>query len=114
MHEFSIVSSLLESCEEIAHNNHATKVLAIHLDIGERSGVNVSLLKSAFEEFKVGSLCEESKLLIQESKVELTCAFCHQSSIPKELNYTHCPLCGSNQVSITKGNTMLLLRLEME
>lgn len=114
MHEFSIVSSLLESCEEIAHNHHATKVLAIHLDIGERSGVNVALLKSAFEEFKVGSLCEDSNLLIQESKVELTCDSCHQSSIPQELNYTHCPLCGSTQVSITKGNEMLLLRLEME
>lgn len=114
MHEFSIVSSLLESCEEIARNHHATKILAIHLDIGERSGVNVALLKSAFEEFKAGSLCEESKLLIQESKVELTCDSCHQNSIPTELNYTHCPFCGSNQVRIAKGNEMLLLRLEME
>ncbi len=114
MHEFSIVSSLLESCEEIAQKNNVQKILAIHLEIGERSGVNVSLLKSAFEEFKLGSLCQDSKLLIQESKVEITCNSCHQSSIAKELDYTHCPLCGSNQVRITKGNEMLLLRLEME
>lgn len=49
MHEFSVVSSLIESCEEIAQHNQAEKILAIHLDIGERSGVNVALLKSAFE-----------------------------------------------------------------
>ncbi|TLD87493.1 hydrogenase/urease nickel incorporation protein HypA [Helicobacter sp. MIT 05-5294] len=114
MHEFSIVSSLLESCEEIAQQNKAQKILTITLDIGERSGVNVALLKSAFEEFKCGSICEDSKLLIQESKVELTCEQCHQTSIPKELNYTRCPQCGSDQVKITKGNEMLLLRLEME
>lgn len=114
MHEFSVVSSLIESCEEIAQDNQAKKILAIHLDIGERSGVNVALLKSAFEEFKLGSLCEQAKLLIQESKVELTCDSCHQSNPAKELDYTHCPCCGSEQVRITKGNEMLLLRLEME
>lgn len=114
MHEFSIVSSLLESCEEIAQQNNAQKILVIKLEIGERSGVNVALFKSAFEEFKVGSLCEDCKLFIQETKVELTCEVCHQTSKPKELNYTYCPKCGSNQVKITKGNEMLLLRLEME
>ena len=114
MHEFSVVSSLIESCEEIAQHNQAEKILAIHLDIGERSGVNVALLKSAFEEFKLGSLCEQAKLLIQESKVELTCDSCHQSNLANEQDYTHCPSCGSEQVKITKGNEMLLLRLEMK
>ncbi|WP_297810226.1 hydrogenase/urease nickel incorporation protein HypA [uncultured Helicobacter sp.] len=113
MHEFSIVSSLIESCEEIAETNNAQKILAIYLEIGERSGVNITLLKSAFEEFKLGSLCENSQLFIQESKVELTCNSCHQKNIAKELDYTHCPQCGSREVRIIKGNEMLLLRLEM-
>lgn len=114
MHEFSIVSSLLESCEEIAQENNATKILKIYLEIGERSGVNIALLRSAFSEFKLGSLCEESQLLIQESKVELACNTCHQKSIAEKLDYTHCPQCGSKEVRIIKGNEMLLLRLEME
>ena len=52
MHEFSIVSHLLKSCEEIAQENGAKKILVVYVEIGERSGVDSELLKSAFSEFK--------------------------------------------------------------
>ncbi|WP_104722711.1 hydrogenase/urease nickel incorporation protein HypA [Helicobacter mesocricetorum] len=114
MHEFSVVSSLLENCERIAKENQASKVLAIHLEIGERSGVNPDLLKKAFLDFKVGSICEDAELFIVFVKVNLFCEDCKQSSEVVGINYTQCPLCGSPSVKMIKGNEMLLLRLEME
>ncbi|TLD85033.1 hydrogenase/urease nickel incorporation protein HypA [Helicobacter sp. MIT 11-5569] len=114
MHEFSIVSSLLESCESIARNNEATKILIVYVEIGERSGVNPNLLQSAFSEFKLGSKCEQAELNISFAKVELTCRDCGEVSRKDEINYTECPKCKSDNVFISKGDEMLLLRLEME
>lgn len=114
MHEFSIVSHLLKSCEEIARENGAKKILVVYVEIGERSGVDSELLQSAFSEFKKGSLCEDAALHITQSKVELACKTCGATSVPKTINYTECEKCGSNDVIIVRGDTMLLLRLEME
>lgn len=114
MHEFSIVSSLLDSCEEIARKNNANKILAIYIEIGERSGVNPPLLKSAFSEFKIGGKCENAKLNIAFKKVELTCKNCKTVSEASKIDYTRCPKCLSDNVFISAGNEMLLLRLEME
>ena len=114
MHEFSIVSSLLESCEEIARNNGAHKVFEVFVEIGERSGVNPALLESAFKEFKFGGICEEAVLHISYSKVKLSCKDCEGQNEADTINYTQCPKCGGHNVSIIKGNEMLLLRLEME
>ena len=57
MHEFSVVASLIENCEQIAAKNAAKKVLKVYVQIGDRSGVNAELLKTAFEDFKIGSIC---------------------------------------------------------
>ncbi|WP_299546738.1 hydrogenase/urease nickel incorporation protein HypA [uncultured Helicobacter sp.] len=114
MHEFSIVSSLLESCEEIAKENQADKIIAIYVEIGERSGVNPTLLQSAFSEFKIGSKCENAELNLTFKKVKLTCKSCGEISEAVEINYTKCPKCSSEEVLISAGNEMLLLRLEME
>ncbi|WDL74135.1 hydrogenase/urease nickel incorporation protein HypA [Helicobacter winghamensis] len=114
MHEFSIVSSLLESCEKIAKENKANKILVVHVEIGERSGVNPMLLQSAFSEFKIGSKCENAELDVNFKKVELTCKSCGAIGEAHGINYTKCPKCQSENVFISAGNEMLLLRLEME
>lgn len=114
MHEFSIVSSLLESCEEIARDNGANRILEVYVEIGERSGVNPLLLKSAFEEFKKGSKCHDAVLHTTLQQVELTCEDCGSISVAEDINYTKCPKCNGGNVWISRGNEMLLLRLEME
>lgn len=114
MHEFSIVSSLLESCEEIAQENNAKKVLKVCVEIGERSGVNPKLLQSAFEEFKMGSICDNAVLSIENTKVTLRCFKCEKDFIALTLDYTHCPNCNCEDVRIVGGDAMLLKRLEME
>ncbi|MBX7489957.1 hydrogenase/urease nickel incorporation protein HypA [Helicobacter turcicus] len=114
MHEFSIVSSLLESCEEIAKGNDADRILVVYVEIGERSGVNPELLQSAFDTFKIGSKCERAELNIAFKKVELTCRSCEAVNEINGVNYTKCPKCQSENVFISRGNEMLLLRLEME
>ena len=52
MHEYSVVQSLLESCEEHARVNEASKVTKVVVKIGVLSGVEPDLLKTAFDTFK--------------------------------------------------------------
>ncbi|MCI7765748.1 hydrogenase maturation nickel metallochaperone HypA [Helicobacter sp.] len=114
MHEFSIVSSLIENCERIAKENNAKLVVEVYLEIGRRSGVNAVLLQRAFEEFKIGSVCERAKLLVEEVEVEVFCEFCKKQSQVVEICYTKCPLCQNEGVKIVKGTEMLIKRLVME
>lgn len=120
MHEYSVVSSLLELCEknvkeyENSHNTQDIKVLKVIVGIGERSGMDKSLFMSAFEGFKAESkICKDADLEIIEEKIELECKDCHHQFTPKELCYTFCLKCGGKNVKVIKGEEMLLLRLEL-
>ncbi|PAF52656.1 hydrogenase/urease nickel incorporation protein HypA [Helicobacter sp. 13S00477-4] len=114
MHEYSVVSSLIEICEENAFKNKAFKIERIVVGIGERSGMDKSLFLSAFETFREESqLCKDAILDIIEEKIELECKECGYKFIPKEIEYGLCKQCGSKNLKITKGREMNLLSLEM-
>ena len=66
MHEYSIVNSLIELCEEQAKAHNAKSVEEVHIAIGERSGVEKALIESAFESFKLeSSVCKNAKLCVK-------------------------------------------------
>ncbi|RAX54879.1 hydrogenase maturation nickel metallochaperone HypA [Helicobacter sp. 16-1353] len=115
MHEYSVVSSLILLCEEEALKNNAKNIITITIEIGERSGVEVELLKSAFEFFKEESrFCKNSILEIVHKNITLHCNDCNFKFTASGLNYGICPQCNSNNVIIIEGKELNLLRLEME
>lgn len=63
MHEYSIVQSLLDSCEEHCKNNSASTTSRVTIQIGEFSGVEPKLLLIAFDTFKEQSDCAKNALL---------------------------------------------------
>lgn len=113
MHEYSIVSSLIESCEEYARQNCATIVTKVVVKIGVLSGVEPHLLKEAFEAFKTASLCADAKLVINIQKVKISCKSC-QNEQEIEKNEFVCPKCGSFDVDVLEGEDMYLMSLELE
>ena len=64
MHEYSIVQSLLDACEDNAKANDATKVSKVVVKIGVMSGVEPSLLKTAFDTFKEKTMCEDAEFIM--------------------------------------------------
>ena len=113
MHEYSIVQSLLDSCDENAKANNATKVLKVVIKIGVMSGVEPSLLQTAFDTFKEKTICEEAEFVINMQKVVVRCHACNSESILEKLEY-HCPKCESVELDIIDGEDMFLMSLEME
>ncbi len=113
MHEFSIVQSLLDLCEDNAKKNGAKKVLKVSIKVGKLSGVEPELLKTAFETFKLDTICDEALLEMSVQDVVIECRNCNQKSTLMNLEGC-CPNCESEDISIIDGNEMYLMSLEME
>jgi hydrogenase nickel incorporation protein HypA/HybF len=113
MHEYSIVQSLLDSCEENAKVNNATKVTKVVVKIGVMSGVEPDLLQTAFDTFKEETICHDAKFIINIQKVKIECNEC-QTTSELEKNEYCCPKCQSTNIKILDGEEMYLMQLELE
>ena len=112
MHEYSIVQSLLESCEEHAKQNESTSVVKVIVKIGVLSGVEPDLLQTAFDTFKEKTVCDGAEFIINHQKVVIACLSCDEEST-LEKNEFLCPKCQSNQIKVIDGEDMFLMSLEM-
>lgn len=113
MHEYSIVQSLLDSCEEQARINGANKITKVVVKIGVLSGVESDLLKTAFDAFKAKTICEEAEFVINIQKIEILCRDCGTKSTLEKYEFA-CPKCQSVNIDVTDGEEMYLMSLELE
>lgn len=113
MHEYSIVQSLVESCEEHATLNSASKVTKVVVKIGVMSGVEPHLLEEAFELFKEGTICDGCEFVMNIQRVKIECQSCQKVS-ELEKNEYHCPECKSIDIKVIDGEDMFLMSLELE
>ena len=113
MHEYSIVQSLIDSCEEHAKVNEASKVTKVVVKIGVMSGVEPDLLQTAFDTFKEATICEEAQFIMNIQKVKISCNDCSDEN-ELEKNEYHCPKCQSTNINIIDGEEMFLMSLELE
>ena len=113
MHEYSIVDSLLQLATEHAVKNNAKKVTKLEVKIGVLSGVEPELLKSAFETFKEGTICEDAEFIMNIQPVVIRCKDCNKESTLEKDEYL-CPHCKSGNIEIVDGEDMYLMSLELE
>ena len=111
MHEYSIVGALLEKVAAEADSRHATAVRSLSVRIGELSGVEASLLASAYELFRQGTLCENAPIRIESVPARWECRACGREIARGER--LSCPLC-SEPAKLVGGDEILLQRIEME
>lgn len=113
MHEYSIVQSLLNSCEDHAKINNASKVTKVIVKIGVMSGVEPHLLQSAFDTFKESTICEKAEFIINIQPIVIRCNNCNLESTLNKNEYS-CPHCHSVDITILDGEDMYLMSLELE
>jgi hydrogenase nickel insertion protein HypA len=113
MHEYSIVQALLKQCEDIAKQNSATQIEKIVLKIGVLSGVEIHLLKVAFETFCEDTIANGAKLDIIEEKIKIRCNECnHESQIDD--NVFVCHECNSANIEVIEGEDMYLMQVVLQ
>ena len=113
MHEYSVVQSLLDACEENAKANNATKVTKVVVKIGVMSGVEPELLKTAFDTFKEQTVCESAEFIMNIQPIKIKCNSCLNESTLAKLEYC-CPHCQSVELDVLDGEEMYLMQLELE
>jgi len=113
MHEYSIVQSLLDLCEQNATANNAAKVFKVVVGIGEMSSVEPTLLKTAFDTFKLDTIASEALMEVQRIPLKGECLDCGCEFVPTISNFL-CQKCGSSNTKLISGDELLLLSLEIE
>jgi len=111
MHEYSIVQALYDSVAAQAAARHAVRVHGVEVRIGELSGVDVGLLETAWNTFRVRTLCEDAPMTVTVVPVCWTCEACGADG-PRG-GIRRCAACGG-PLRLVEGDDIVLERIVME
>jgi hydrogenase nickel incorporation protein HypA/HybF len=78
MHEYSLIQSLVARVEEEVRRRGAVAVHALSVRVGELSGVDPDLLRTAYETFRAGTVCERAALSLATVPASWSCPRCRQ------------------------------------
>jgi hydrogenase nickel insertion protein HypA len=110
MHEYSVVSALVQRVEQEAHARRATAVTRLHVRVGALAGVCPELLASAFTLCREGLLADAA-LEIETAEAAWACPRC-AAAVPAGA-ILRCPACAV-PARLVSGDELLLERIEME
>jgi hydrogenase nickel insertion protein HypA len=111
MHEYSLIQSLVERVEAEARARSATAVHRLNVRIGEQSGVDIELFRTAYLTFRERTICEGAELEIDVIPTQWACGTCGgriESGQP-----LRCPAC-LQPARLIGGDEIMLDRIEME
>lgn len=111
MHEYSIVQALLAQAAAEARRHGARSVHRVTLTVGELSGVETTLLATAYETFREGTVCAGAPLQIRSEKARWQCPSCKRTLARGAV--LECPQC-ARPARLTGGDEIVLETLELE
>lgn len=111
MHEYSIVSALLQQVESEAKRHPEALVLGIRVRVGELAGVDGDLLRTAWTLVREGTACASAELELASEPARWACPRC-ADALPSG-SILRCPGCGL-PARLEAGDALVLERIEME
>ncbi len=114
MHELSIAMSMIEMASEEAARRGAVKVHAIHLRLGQLSGVVKEALLFSYEVACEGTLLEGSRLVIEEIPVIVFCPACEADTPLASIQLFRCSVCGTPTSQVVRGEELEVVALEIQ
>lgn len=111
MHEYSIVSALMDQVQHQLAAHPGAVVRRVSVQIGELAGVEVDLLRTAFETFRERTVCAGADLAIVSVAAVWQCVSCGRAIATGAV--LRCPDCG-RPARLATGGEIILERIEME
>ena len=111
MHEYSIVQSLVDSVEAVVAQHGGAIVHRLYVRIGDLAGVDRTLLQTAYDTFRAGTICEAAEMTIERVEPRWECERC-LAEIPRGA-VLRCVLC-NEPAKLAAGDEIVLQRVEME
>ena len=106
--------SMVEMAAEEAARRGGVKVFAIHLKLGQLSGVVKDALLFSYEVACQGTALEGSQLIIEEVPVAVYCPVCRAESLLASLQRFCCGTCGALTSEVVRGKELEVVALEIQ
>jgi hydrogenase nickel incorporation protein HypA/HybF len=113
MHEQSVVESMLALALENAKKAEASRIVKIHLVVGELSGVVAEAVSFYFGFLSRDTIAARANLCFRHVPVQLRCRQCDTIFNPEKPGF-QCPVCQESQVEIVAGRELYMDSLEVE
>lgn len=112
MHEYSLVEALVRRVEDEARRRGALAVHGVSVRVGELSGVDPELFRTAYETFREGTICAGAPLALSRVAARWSCPACGTPVAPGAI--LRCPSCDAPALLDDGGDALTLERIEME
>jgi len=115
MHELQVTERILNTCLEHAGAHDVSKIVVIHLRIGELSDLEDEWIQRYFDYLSRGTLAENAKLAIKREPIVLECASCSYSfNVRREgLGDAECPECRGSDCRLISGREYRIENIEV-
>ena len=113
MHELSVCRGLVRQLGVLAAAHCASRIETVYLRIGPLSGIEITLLESAFPIATRNTVAEHAQLVIRRTALQVECPVCHETSeaSPADLRCRHC---GEWRTRLVSGDEMLLEAVDLD
>lgn len=112
MHELSIALAILDIAAARA-SQEPGRATAVHVRIGELSGVEAEALLASWDLARRASLLENAELAIECVPVLGECPACQAKRRPLSIQHLRCPTCEGELTRIVAGRELEVTALEM-
>jgi len=112
MHEYSLVEALVTRVEEEARRRGALAVHRLSVRVGELSGVDPELFRTAYETFREGTICARAPLALASVPATWSCPACKRPIARGAI--LRCPACDAPARLDDGGDALTLDGIELE
>jgi len=112
MHELAICQALLRQLEELVTRHGASGVRSVTVQIGVLSGVEPSLLATAFCVARAGGCARRAELIVEALPARIRCRACGAEA-PAAPERLCCSMCGAGDTQLLSGDELLLRQVEL-
>jgi hydrogenase nickel incorporation protein HypA/HybF len=118
MHEVSLIENVLALVEQEQVMQKRTgqafaRVTLIKLRLGALGHAAPDALRFCFDAVTTGTIAEGSRLEIETIPGAGWCADC-RDTVPLVERFAACPVCAGNRVTMTSGDDLRLVEMEVE
>jgi hydrogenase nickel incorporation protein HypA/HybF len=112
MHEYSLVEALVRRVEEEARRRQALAIHGLKVSVGELSGVDPELFRTAYETFRAGTSCASATLEVVTYPAAWSCPACGKAFAKGEV--LRCAACDVPARLSGQSDALLLESIDME